>query len=185
MAIKPSDAERIAKAHLDNLNLEYRTEYGAPKIVNNRFIDKNDRSKGTVPGEYKVPVTLTDKDGTTLKTEVYVDSQTGKVREGEYWNPTTEQFKAGMEGRKQHYVLVMTKDEAAAKTLADRLYNEEGVVSSAYGHRRVVDQMEAHAVMAFIHGEVHQSGPIDYKINPEEEQRRKSLEDCLLKIALR
>ena len=181
MTINPSDAERIAKEHLDNLNLEYRLELGAPKIVNQRFVDQNDRSKGTVPGEYKVPVTLTDKDGTALETELYVDSRTGELRDEPHWNPTKEQYERSMEGRKQHYVLIVTKDEETAKKLADKLYNEENIMSSSYGPRQVVDKMNDNAVMAFIHGLRNQTAAIDSKVKPEEEQRRKSLENCFLK----
>ncbi|HLD40413.1 MAG TPA: hypothetical protein VJB13_04705 [Candidatus Nanoarchaeia archaeon] len=181
MTIEPSDAEKIAKRHLGGLDLEYQVELHTPKVVSERPADPKDKSKGYIPNEYKVPISLTDKDGTTLKTELYVDAQTGELRDNPHWNPTKGQYEAGMKGRRQHYVLIVTEDERTAKALADKSYNEEGVVSSAYGHRSVVDQANSNAVMAFVHGQRNQSGPIDYKVKPEEEQRRKTLENCLLR----
>ena len=181
MTILGSEAKRIIENHLRELGLEYQVEVDDPIVVNLKPVDPKDRSKGSVFGEYAAGVTLTDKEGNILKTELYINAQTGELREGSCWNPTKDQYEAGMRGRKQHYVLIVTEDKQTARNLADEMYNQEGVVSSSYGSRSVIDQARDHGVIAFVHGKTNQSGPLQYRVRPEEEQRRESLENSILR----
>jgi len=173
-------ALKTAKDYVKGLNLHYKTSYEAPTIANYRRLDpsKPPAENNRVPVEYQVQVKVTDKDKTEVYFTLFVDSRSGRLREDQVWNPTKEQISAALEGKKQHYVLIMAETEKDAQRISDSLYGQDGVVSSAYGDKKVVRQMESNSLLAFAHGARNNSGPKSVKVKPKENERRDLVKRC-------
>ena len=188
--LTPENIERSidsVRRYIDSLSLGFEVSYGGVKVNGMRPADPANQQPER-PGEFTVPVLFKDSDGTNLMFDMWINGETFEIRhttwdhetdglkETDYWKPTKEQIEASMAGKKQHYVLVVTKDADTARRLTEQLYAEDAVVTAASGHRRVLDAMNSNAVVAHVHGMGSSEGPEQVLTKPEEEQRRKALE---------
>jgi len=116
MPIDSSDALQVVRHYVEQLNLGYETLYGEARITNEK--------------EYQVPVTLKDRDDTTLNLSLWVHSETGQLREQPFYRLTREQVTAGMDRRKEHTIVITTKDVDSARQLVDDVYERDGVLGA-------------------------------------------------------
>lgn len=157
MVIQLEEAERIAKDFMSGLNLPYEISCGQVRHANNR--------------EYSVSVTLSD-DETSLSFRLYLDSETGKIREEAYWRPTAEQIKTAMGKEKQFYIVCSVENRESAKKLGEKLFEEEGVMNVEVGNDKGFFRMiRNHIGNVGLHGQTTSRGIELYKNKPEEDAR--------------
>ncbi len=178
--LSPRDALKAAKAYVHGLDIPYKVKYGSPNIINYKRKDptKPSNEENRIPGEYGVSVTVVDKDKTEVYFNLYIDSETGKLREESVWNPNAKQIYAALEGKRQHYVLIMTETEKEAKRISNELYSKKGIVSVVYGGKELVRQMQANAVLAWAHGARHNGKPKSVKVKTQEKRRESLVRKC-------
>lgn len=177
--IRPEGAIRVARDFIDGLSLEYEATYGTPRIGSlgvTRGLDYE------IAGEYSVPVKLRDSDGSDLSFELYIDSQNGSLREGTCYKPSREEIIAAMNGSKQHYLIVTTKDVASARLLTDELYSKEGVNAIIIWDKEGMDFFDSTSVQTQLRsGETKGPHPIDNRVKPEEKDRRDRIKGSCLR----
>ena len=123
--VNPSKALEISREYLESLELEYQYFFGEPNICNSMWVnpeEKDREKKKPRPGEYQIPITIEDNDGTKIRINLYLDSKTGELRKEEFYTPKKSSLVEAMNERRQHYVVITTKNIEDAERMSEEIF---------------------------------------------------------------
>ena len=95
--LTPEEAKSITRKYFESLGLDYQIAYGNPEMGDVSLIDSEEFGSNTVSVDYKIPVSLKDKDGIEITCRLFINSESRKFRETPSYYPTKEDLEALME----------------------------------------------------------------------------------------
>jgi len=173
VAILPEEAINITRSYFESLGLDYQVSYGNPPEICNSFLfNPEEDESDSIEGEYKIPVSLKDKDGTEIIYDFFVNSQNGEIRESSASEFTKKELESFMDIEREHYLIVRTKDGQSAKDIAEKVYSDLNVKSVVVWNNAGMQNINRSAravVSRAIHGMGITQGPILVKDKDKKE----------------
>jgi len=148
--VSPSKALEISREYLESLELEYQYSFGEPSICNLRCInleEEDPKKRKTRPGEYQIPITIEDNDGTKISIALYLDSKTGELRKREFYTPKKDSLVKEMDERRQRYIVITTKNREDAERMSEEIFQNHVVKELCiYEHRPCYNIFTGHHI---------------------------------------
>ena len=173
VAILPEEAINITRSYFESLGLDYQVSYGNPPEICNSFLFNPEKDESdSIEGEYEIQISLKDKDGTEIVSNLFVNSQNGEIRGSLVSEFTKKELESLMDIEREHYLIVRIKDRQSAKDIAEKVYSDLNVKSVVVWNNAGMQNINRSAravVSRAIHGMGITQGPILVKDKDKKE----------------
>ena len=129
IAILPEEAKSITRSYFESLGLDYQVSYRNWGICNSFLFNPEKDESDSIEGEYEIQISLKDKDGTEIVSNLFVNSQNGEIRGSLVSEFTKKELVSLMDIEREHYLIVRIKDRQSAKDIAEKVYSDLNVKS--------------------------------------------------------